>query len=199
MDSLILLGTLTSLKGLQKILILCEKYCEKWDIRLNEKKTKNLVFGKGQTPNHEVKLNGAPIPWVEKWDYLGLKLKSGPSFGCCIREKVSKFYGALNSILRIEGKSDDMVMLNLLEAHCIPILSYGIEVLHVSDSDELRKLRVAYNSVYRNMFGYTKRESVTALQHSINRPTWEELTKKRKESFLLNLSRAPLNSLVRAF
>ena len=52
-----------------------------------------------------------------------------------MKETLTKFYKALNAILRIEGASDEMVMLTLLEAHCIPILSYGIEVLHVSDRD----------------------------------------------------------------
>ena len=35
-----------SLKGLQKLLDLCSKYCVDWDICLNPKKTKNMYFGK---------------------------------------------------------------------------------------------------------------------------------------------------------
>ena len=158
-----------------------------------------MAFGKGATPFHHVRLNGDPIPWVEKWVYLGLTLRAGPSFDCCIKDKIAKFYRSLNSILRIEGKSDDMVMLRLLEAHCLPILSYGIEVIHVRDADLRRKLRVAYNSIYRKVFGYTRRESVTELQHCLSRPTWEELIEKRKLSFQNRLSFSPINSLVRAF
>ena len=187
-----------SLKGLQILLDACLSYCKEWDILLNAKKSKNLFFGKGSVPNHELRLSNEPIPWVDEWTYLGVKLKSGPRFGCCVKETIAKFYRALNSILRVEGRSDDMVMLRLLEAHCIPILTYAIEVVHVKDRDYRRKLRVAYNSVYRKMFGYSYRESVTELQHCLKRPTWEELLDKRKAAFLQKFPKLPAGSLVRA-
>ena len=90
-----------------------------------------------------------------------------------------------------------MTMLRLIEAHCIPILSYGIEVVHVRDRDERRKLRVAYNAPYRKLFGYTYRESVTDLQHNLQRPTWDELTERRQQNFRHRLSSLPLDSLAR--
>ena len=57
----------------------------------------------------------------------------------------------------------------------------------------------AYNAVYRKMFGYSYRESVTLLQHTLGRPTWEELIDKMKRNFNLRISQCPTNSLVRAF
>ena len=73
--------------------------------------------------------------------------------------------------------------LRLLEAHSLPILTYGIEIIHVADRDDRRQLRVAYNSIFRNLFHYAYHESVTALQHALSRPTWEELVEKRKRNF----------------
>ena len=145
------------------------------------------MFGAKSPPSHRVSLDGQPLQWENQCKYLGVTLKSGTSF-CCIKRKerketIGKFYRALNSVIRIEGRSDDMVMLRLLEAHCVPILSYAIEILHVSDSNERRQLRVAYNSVYRKMFGYSYRESVSLLQRSLKRPTWEELIDKRNLTF----------------
>ena len=128
-------------------------------------------------------LDGAAIPWEDKWVYLGMTLKSGKSFSCCVKDKVSSFYRCLNSIIRIDGRSDDELMLRLLETHCLPILTYGLEILYVSDRDENRQPRVAYNSIYRKIFGYSHRESVTIVQHALERPTWEELTQKRKDAF----------------
>ena len=185
-----------SLKGLQKLLDACSEFCIQWDIKLNAKKTKNIVFGSKRWPSHQVSLDGTKIPWEQKCKYLGVTLVSGRSFGCCIKETTRKFYRALNSILRIEGHSDDMVMLRLLEAHCIPILTYGVEVIHVNDANERRQMRVAYNAVYRKLFGYSYRESVTLLQHSLGRPTWEELTEKRKSDFQRRIASCPPDSLV---
>ena len=172
-----------SLKGLQKLLDLCRNYCTEWDICLNPKKTKNMYFGKRTELKTKLSIDGAEIDWVTEWKYLGVVLKSGPTFGCSVVEKVKSFYRALNSILRVEGRSDDKVLLRLVEAHCIPILTYAIEVTYVADEDERRSLRVAYNSVFRQIYGYRLRDSVTDKQHSLGRLTWEELIQKRSAGF----------------
>ena len=188
-----------SLHGLQKLLDLCSLYCEEWDICLNAKKTKSMYFGKSTEIKFQTTLNGSPIQWVTEWKYLGVILKSGKRFGCSVKERVKSFYRALNSILRIEGRSGDMVLLQLIETHCVPILTYAVEVIHVSDRDEHRSMRVAYNSVFRKMFGYRVFESVTNLQHSLNRNTWEELVAKRRDGFLRRARACNTASLVRAF
>ena len=93
----------------------------------------------------------------------------------------------MNAIIRIEGRSNELVMLTLLESHSLPILSYAIEILHVHDSDTRRKLRVAYNAIFRKIFNYRYNESVTELQHFLSRPTWEEFVEKRVQKFQAGL------------
>ena len=88
------------------------------------------------------------MEWFDQCKYLGVILKRGKAFGCSVEEKVEKFYRCLNSILRIDGRSTDIVMLRILETHCVPLLTYVIEVKHVSNRDERRQLRVAYNSIF---------------------------------------------------
>ena len=116
-----------------------------------------------------------------------------------MKEKTSKFYRALNAIIRIEGRSDDMVMLRLLEAHCLSVLSYGVEVIHVINRDDRRQMRVAYNAIYRKLFGYSYRESVTLLQHTLGRLTWEEFVESRRANFLRRGKQCSLDALVNAF
>ena len=91
-----------------------------------------------------------------------------------------------------------MVMLRLIEAHCVPILTYAIEMTDVANRDERRSLRVGYNSIFRKLFGYRYFESVTNLQHALGRPTWEELVEKRKSGFDTRARACDYNSLVRA-
>ena len=142
-----------------------------------------MLFGKDCTlPN--LVLEGKNIEWVKSWSYLGVTLKSHKSFNCCIESKIRSFYRSANAILRIDGRSDEIVMLRLLESQCISILTYAVEVIHIADRDERRKLRVAYNSVFRKVFGYRDWESVSELQHALKRPTWEELLEKRTANFL---------------
>ena len=128
-----------SLKGLQMLLTATEQFCTEWDIMLNTKKSKNMLFGKAcSLPN--LVLNGKDIEWVQSWSYLGVTLKSHKSFNCCIDSKIKSFYRAANAILRIDGRSDEIVMLRLLESQCISILKYGVEVIYVADRVERRKL-----------------------------------------------------------
>ena len=173
-----------SVKGIQTLLNICGEYCLEFDICLNATKSQLMYFGKETLISCPVTLNGAAIHWCSHCKYLGVVLKRGKSFGCSVEERVKKFYRCLNSILRIDGRSTDVVMLRLLETHCVPLLTYAIEIIHVSNQDERRQLRVAYNSIFRKIFGYRRSESVTALQHFLNRPTWEELIEKRRAGFV---------------
>ena len=172
-----------SMKGLKRILTTCNEYCVEWDVCLNAKKSKIVPFGKKLDTVRDVILDGNKIEIVKEWVYLGITLRSDTIFNCSVSDRVKKFYRCANAIFRIDGHSNDTVMLHLIETHCVPLLTYGIEVVHVKNRDEKRQLRVAYNSVFRKIFGYRWCESVTALQHFLGRPTWEQLVEKRQSGF----------------
>ena len=184
-----------SIHGLQSHLKLCGDYCLEWDIALNAKKSKNMTFGKKIAISHNVLLNGKAIDWVTDWIYLGVHLKSNKSFDCSIADRVKKFYRCANAIFRIDGRSNDMVMLQLVESHCVPLLTYAVEVIHVLNRDERRQLRVAYNSLFRKIFSYRWSESVTALQAFLGRPTWEQIVDKRRKGFVSRVRKLDATSL----
>ena len=188
-----------SIKGLKVLLKICEDYCAEFDICLNAGKSYLLYFGKKASISCNVTLNGKILNWSQECKYLGVILKCGKTFGCSIYERVKKYYRCANAILRIEGQSTDVVMLRLLESHAVPILTYAIEIIHVVSPDERRQLRVAYNTIFRRIFNYRRSESVTALQHFLNRPTWEELVEKRRSSFVHRLVSCTQQSLACAF
>ena len=185
-----------SIRALDLLLKLCESYCIEWDIGLNAKKSRNLYFGKKTSISFDITLNGNIVQWTEQWNYLGVTLNSNKKFDCSVKEKIKKFYRCANSILRIDGYSNEMVMLRLVESHCIPILSYAIEIIDVLKRDDKRQLRVAYNSVFRKIFNYRFSESVSALQLFLSRPTWEQLVEKRKQMFFSRVRRLHPDSLV---
>ena len=70
-----------SLRGLQILLTTTERYCAKWDILLNAKKSKNMAFGKKQSLA-TLRLDGKDIEWVDSWPYLGVTMKAHTSFNC---------------------------------------------------------------------------------------------------------------------
>ena len=188
-----------SIKGLRILLDACSLYCNDWDICLNEKKSKLLYFGKRCEDLFVPNLNGKPLEWVNNWNYLGVIVVSGKRFGCSMMERMKKFYRCANAIFRIEGRSDDLTMLRLVESHCIPILTYGMELVSFSDSREKSKIRAAYNSVFRKIFVYRTRESVTDLQLTLARPTWEMLIEQMKIGFYDRLASCDAGSPVHIF
>ena len=154
-----------------------------------------MYFGKKVMVTHDIALNGSVIEWVSEWAYLGVTLRSNKCFDCSINERVKKFYRSANAILRIDGRPNDTVMLRLLESHCTPILTYAIEVIRVCNRDERRQLRVAYNSIFRKIFGYKWSESVSALQNFLGCPTWEQLVERRRETFVNRIRKSHPSSL----
>ena len=177
-----------SIKGLERLLATCKEYCDEWDISLNASKSKLMYFGKKCSNLFVPTLNGRLLEWVDSWSYLGVKLVSGKRFGCTVMERIKKFYRCANAIFRIEGRSDDLTMLRLVEAHCVPILAYGMETADFSDPKERSKIRKAYNSLFRKIFGYRVFESVTELQLSLACPTWELLVDNLKIGFYERLA-----------
>ena len=72
---------------------------------------RNMVFGKHAEINFKPTLNGSEIEWVKEWKYLGVILGSRARYGCSVSDRVKSFYRSLNSILRVEGRPADMVLL----------------------------------------------------------------------------------------
>ena len=158
-----------------------------------------MYFGKRCTNLFVPTINNTPIEWVESCLYLGVCLVSSRFFKCSVTDRIRKFYKCANAIFRIDGRSDDLTMLGLVETHCVPILTYGIETAEFFDARQRSKIRAAYNSLFRKIFGYRNFESVTDLQLSLARPTWELLCHSRKESFFHHLSQCPADSPVHLF
>ena len=74
-----------------------------------------MCFGRTQSNLCKLHLNDGEIEWTDKWTYLGGDLLSGPRFNNCIAEKIRRFYRASNHIFRMEGKSEDTLMLRLIK------------------------------------------------------------------------------------
>jgi hypothetical protein len=108
-------------------------------------------------------MNGRKLERVDSWVYLGVTILSDKMFNCSVTDRIKTLYKCTNIIFRVEGRCDDIIMFSLIESHCISILTYAIEIIHVADSSARRKLRVAYNSVFRKIFGYRYHESVREL------------------------------------
>ena len=82
-------------------------------------------------------------------------------------------------------------------SHCAPILTYGIEVFEFSRAD-FQQMRMAYNAIFRKIFGFRRNESVTDIVLSNGMKKWDDLVESRRERFI-NKKRQSSNVIVASF
>ena len=111
---------------------ICHEYGIDWCITYNPTKTKVLIFGKSIT-SAPLYLNDLPITIVSSYKYLGVNLLAGKRFDTPIRKPLMSFYCITNAILNVLNKPSENVLMKLLYSNCVPILTYGCEVIDITD------------------------------------------------------------------
>ena len=94
---------------------------------------------------------------------------------------------SVNSILSKCKYTNEIVKLQLLESHCLPIILYATECIDLKKSD-IKAINSWWNSVYRKIFGYNKWESVKKLICSLQRLDVPHLINLRQLSFVKRMS-----------
>ena len=92
---------------------------------------------------------------------------------------------SVNCIISKCKYTSDLVKLELIESHCLPILLYATESLNLNKAD-LRVINVWWNSVYRRIFGYNKWESVKEVICLLGRLDLLHLVSIRRLTFIKN-------------
>jgi len=104
-------------------------------------------------------------------------LVTGRSLNIHISFIMRKFYAAANAILSHSKTVDEVTRLHLLELFTLPMLTYGLNVLFLTQF-QLKKLYSCWNSIYRRIFGFHKWESVKEIQFFCERINLIHITDK---------------------
>ena len=128
--------------------------------------------------------------WHNDLKYLGHLFQSGKVLKLVFGVSMRRFYAAANSIHCNSRFASEMSKLYLMESFCLPLLSYGCDVVNPS-IQQLNQLNVCWNNVYRKIFGMHQWESVKEIQWFCDRLDFKHIVDKRKLKFficvLLNL------------
>jgi len=101
-----------------------------------------------------------------------------------------QFYGQFNSILSLLGKcSNEMAAVHLTKTYCLPTLTYGCEILTLTDNS-LHTISVAWNNRFRRIFKCCWRESTKPLQFFCKTVSIAHLIDQRKMIFLAKVSQS---------
>ena len=120
-------------------------------------------------------------------------LRSDPWF-CCRRHRRRRrhshchsdrchLHRAVNSILSVLHKPNELILMNLLYSNCVPILSNAADVVEFSTS-ELRDCNTAINDTIRRIYSYQRWESTRCLRTSLGFPSIYEIFSRRSQNFL---------------
>ena len=148
---------------IHKLVDVCIEYGRTWDIIFNPCKTQCITFGGKQPTLCTVTLDSVNLVWSDKLKYLGCYFKSN-SCHTDITHRIRNYYGCLNNILSVLGKGkNEITAVHLVRTYCVPILTYGSEIWHITESEK-RSLNVLWNNTFRKIFNCCWRESPFSLQ-----------------------------------
>ena len=117
---------------LQKKMTLLNNYCMDWNLQINKKKTKTMVFNRGnKLCNTNIYLNNNLIECVKEFKYLGFTISAkNCSFLKTLSDlkiKANRAIFALNNKIKL-SKLPTELTIKLFNSQIRPILLYGSEV-----------------------------------------------------------------------
>ena len=159
------------------------------DVAFNPIKSKCLLIGPtfNTTPSL-VSIGNIQLQWTQQITYLGIILSNAKSFQVDFSDIRRKFFSAVNSILSKCSFTSELLKLQLLESHCLPILTYATESLNLSNL-QLSQLNAWWNSAYRRIFGFHQWESVRELILMLGRLDLHHIVDLRSLKFIFNISK----------
>lgn len=115
-------------EGLQRSLNSLRDYCLKWNLTVNDKKTKVMVFHKGRQPRGDFWYGGTKLEIVQEYVYLGIVFTCSGSFKSALTRLAVQARKASFKIIKVMRKMSVKLALDLFDHLVVPILLYGAEV-----------------------------------------------------------------------
>ncbi len=128
-DDLVLLSE--SDDGLQTLINVVDKYCQRWALQINKSKSKVMIFNKNSTANVEFTVGGETLEKVKQYKYLGILISKSGSFSQGITQlskKALKCCFALKKCLSTCSYVPIEVAVHCFDSIIKPILMYGVEI-----------------------------------------------------------------------
>ena len=116
--------------GLKKSLQSLQGYCRKWQLVLNESKTKIIIFNTTKTSTAKFTFEDKKLEVVKQHTYLGIKIHRSGNFTVAIKdlyERANKAYYAAKSIMK-DCQVSPRLLLRIFDAVVKPILTYCSEI-----------------------------------------------------------------------
>jgi len=145
-----------------------------------------------------MKLQNSKLAWSKMFTYLGVTFQAGKTLTVDNSSAIRKFYSGCNSIFHKTLNLDEIAKLHLVEANCLPFLTYALPALKLN-REQLHEMNKAWNCAYRKIFGYHMWESVKQLMCCLGKLDFMHIRLKLYINFLrtnVNSNNLTLNYLL---
>jgi len=153
-----------SKEELQKMLTVLSKFTEKWRLRVNQKKTKIIVFDPKLIIKEICKYNNNCVETVNKYKYLGTMFQRDLKWTENIEYVIGKGKqrsNSLSSILRFKGLSTE-AKLSIWKSLVRPKLEYGTQIWWPNKKQSIHLERIQLHALKR-MLGISSKTSDVAV------------------------------------
>lgn len=119
-------------EGLQKQMMVLQRFARDWGLTINVTKTKSMVFGKGSQSREklQIKIDDIEVEEVTAFTYLGTYLHRTKSITSAMEPRAKKGIAAMYNVKRTMkqlGVTAPKVLLKMFQVMVEPVLSYGAE------------------------------------------------------------------------
>ncbi|PNF22596.1 hypothetical protein B7P43_G12673 [Cryptotermes secundus] len=168
-------------RKLQRGLSSMETWCERWNIKINEDKTRGVYFSRGRRPPEScLTLNGRNIPFVNSAKYLGVIFDKKVTWRLhieMIEAKAFRTFIRVYSLFKSERLSAN-IKLTLHKALIRSVMTYASPAWEFAADTHLVKLQRLQNKVLRTIGNFPRRTPVRDLHMAFKIPyVYDYITK----------------------
>lgn len=129
----------------QYLLNTFSRYCKNWHLKVNSKKTKVVIFGRGKNSN-QFTFEGSHLEIVNNFKYLGVKFFKNNSFNLNFNDLYDKAIKAMYSCIGKCRKHNLAIdcKLDMFDKIVQPIFLYGCEVWGFQKTKLIEKLHLKF-------------------------------------------------------
>jgi hypothetical protein len=197
-DTTLVCDNINNLKACIQII---EVYCKLYDIQINAKKTKCMIFGEIRSiVEPEIKVNDQIIEIVNTFKFLGVHIDREGNFVNHLNIKRTAFFSGITEVERLGIHKQDVPskMKGLLYTALVRSkLTYGLEGIKMSEERTRKELTSLESNTLKRLCDVNRRSKSTALIYALNITPIKLYLYKRKLYFILQLlSNVSTNELV---
>lgn len=184
-------------QGLQKSLDCLRDYCNLWKLKVNETKTKVMIFSKRKVKTDlRFTFDGKELERVDHFKYLGVTFSYYGRFTECKKTLQRQAQRAMFGIIqKARAKSLPVdVQINLFDTMVVPILTYGCEVWGNENVELANKLQYKF---YRYILHLKTSTPICMLLGELGKLPVECVIRNKIINFWANIIEHPHHRLTR--